>query len=463
MPQPHQSPLHGIDESHSELRQCSDGGDVDGTEDADGGGGGNGPEDTDGGTDDNTNSKPADPGQSLAGKRQLSPNSSSSDEGLKDAESNLLRRKPNPPRRKRSKHALPTSKCGCTEVCRDVVKTLAQDRKFMGIDLGLTALKAAYRATGKSFEGFCFVHLRLLLSTAAGMRNSYDGADFDSMRSRLTTYLQYRNNISGLRKKKYDWFCAELQNNAIRFQLGGAKYAPKFTPSIDIDPRSLFGRFATHDAWDEFCRNGSVNISGIFSYLLENDQYSQWINLEFAMYEHHSHSKGNSGKRLGWLRNMWYSLIQQIVRQDPVYYALVVASRPDRNWRLISYPYYTKYTFDGENTGFCYLDLNIKDFVESGKGANIVQGGLSLTEETGRNCTTLVLGFHKRAHEWYADLLARGEGDVTGETADCKNLYSPADKQKYGELIPIPCRRGDVRITLPEIIHGTTPRADGMR
>ena len=160
---------------------------------------------------------------------------------------------------------------------------------------------------------------------------------------------------------------------------------------------------------------------------------------------------------------MWYSLIQQIVRQDPVYYALVVASRPNINWHLISYPYYMKYTFDGENTGFSHLDLNIKDFVELGKGENIVQGGLSLTEETGRNCTTLVLGFHMRAHEWYADLLARGEGDVTGETADCKNLYSPADKQKYGELVPIPCRRGDVRITLPEIIHGTTPRADGMR
>ena len=76
---------------------------------------------------------------------------------------------------------------------------------------------------------------------------------------------------------------------------------------------------------------------------------------------------------------------------------------------------------------------------------------------------TLVLGIHKRAREWYANLLARGEGDVTGGTTDCKNLCSPADRRKYGELVPIPCRRGDVRITLPEIIHGTTPRADGMR
>ena len=110
------------------------------------------------------------------------------------------------------------------------------------------------------------------------------------------------------------------------------------------------------------------------------------------MYEHHFHSKGNNGKRLGWLRNMWYSLIQQIVRQDPVYYALVVSLRPDKNWRLISYLYYTKYTSDGENTGFTHLDL-IKDFMESGKGANIVQRGLSLIDETSKIAPLLPPGF----------------------------------------------------------------------
>ena len=133
MPQSQQSPLKSTDESHTEPSQRSGGGDADGAEDADGGGGGNGPEDTDGGTDDNTNSKPADPGQGLAGKRQLSIRSPSSDEGLTDAESNLLRRK-------KAKHTLSTSNYGCVKVCGDAVKMLAQDRKFMGIDSGLTEL-----------------------------------------------------------------------------------------------------------------------------------------------------------------------------------------------------------------------------------------------------------------------------------------------------------------------------------
>ena len=188
-------------------------------EDADGRYDGNDVEDADDHTDDNTDSagepnpKSADPRQGLAGtsKRQLfePPSSFSSDEGFTDIE-------PNSPQHKRAKYALPTSVCGCAKVCKDIVKTLAQDRKFMGIDLGLEVLNAAYKATGKSFEGFCFAHLRLLVSTATGMRNSYYGSDFDHIRSCLTTYLKHSNNIPMLRKKRYDWFCTELQNNSIR-------------------------------------------------------------------------------------------------------------------------------------------------------------------------------------------------------------------------------------------------------
>ena len=141
----------------------------------------------------------------------------------------------------------------------------------------------------------------------------------------------------------------------------------------------------------------------------------------------------------------------------------MAAARPDKNWRLISYPYYTKHTTDREKTGFSHLDLNIQHFVEKEKGANLVQGGVSLMDETPGNCTTLVPGFHKQARQWYADLQARKEGNVTGFTTNCKSLYSPADKAKYSDLVPVPCKKGDIRITLPEIIHGMTPRADAER
>jgi len=36
---------------------------------------------------------------------------------------------------------------------------------------------------------------------------------------------------------------------------------------------------------------------------------------------------------------------------DPVVYAMIVAGRPDHNWRIVSYPYVTKAAVEGDKTG----------------------------------------------------------------------------------------------------------------
>src|SRR5688572_13699660 len=130
----------------------------------------------------------------------------------------------------------------------------------MDIEQGLHALKSTYRATNMTFISFCFIHFRLLMSTTTGMTNSYEGANFDSMMLCLTTYLLHRDKIPILRRKKYNWFHAELQNNLTRSQLGSMKYAPKPEPTIDIDSQMVYQRFASQEAWQEFLDNGSVNI-----------------------------------------------------------------------------------------------------------------------------------------------------------------------------------------------------------
>lgn len=66
------------------------------------------------------------------------------------------------------------------------------------------------------------------------------------------------------------------------------------------------------------------------------------------MYLHQRVPAGGSNH--GWLRNMYYSTGQQLVRMDPAYYYWYVVLRPDHCWRLTSYPYYTKYARKGDPT-----------------------------------------------------------------------------------------------------------------
>jgi len=77
------------------------------------------------------------------------------------------------------------------------------------------------------------------------------------------------------------------------------------------------------------------------------------------VYNWHYYPEGDGNSRWGWLRPMYYSLVQQLVRIDPVYYVLNVAAHPDLNWKLISVLYYTKNVQIGESTGFAHLDMDV--------------------------------------------------------------------------------------------------------
>ena len=88
---------------------------------------------------------------------------------------------------------------------------------------------------------------------------------------------------------------------------------------------------------------------------------------EFATYKHHERPSPDV-RRQDWVRLMYHSLTQQLLRQDPIWYALVVATQPDHQWRLISYPYITKNTRQGEKTGFLHLDIDVGAYLESGVG-----------------------------------------------------------------------------------------------
>lgn len=76
------------------------------------------------------------------------------------------------------------------------------------------------------------------------------------------------------------------------------------------------------------------------------------------------------------VRSAYYTQIEQIARQGPVYYALVAAT--SGNWWQISYPYYMKATLPGYGISFQHIDLNVKRYMECGRGARRVDFNSSL-------------------------------------------------------------------------------------
>jgi len=81
--------------------------------------------------------------------------------------------------------------------------------------------------------------------------------------------------------------------------------------------------FAGEDALEQWNRDGTVIVEDLFSYL--EGQALDWAHQEFDMYLFH-HKVNPGSVRMGWNRVMYFSLIQDLVRTDPVYWALTAAS-----------------------------------------------------------------------------------------------------------------------------------------
>lgn len=168
------------------------------------------------------------------------------------------------------------------------------------------------------------------------------------------------------------------------------------------DPRGIFAYNPAPDAisipvisdqlactiLDEYCKNGAelwdqegtLTVFGMFSWLeteVTVDGHhklgvKELIDDEWSMYLHHQH-RISDASNLGWLQNIMYSITQQIMRQDLGQWLLYVATCLNHHPILISYLYYAKYVFKKDSgTAFQHIDLNINQFLATGRGANAI-------------------------------------------------------------------------------------------
>ena len=79
-----------------------------------------------------------------------------------------------------------------------------------------------------------------------------------------------------------------------------------------FNEEQVFKQFAGEGSWQIWLEDGTINIPEVFSYLNEAD-LRQMIGTEFDMYRHYHHTPPGRS-RMGWLRNMYYSLVQQLAR-----------------------------------------------------------------------------------------------------------------------------------------------------
>ncbi|KAJ5413656.1 hypothetical protein N7509_000283 [Penicillium cosmopolitanum] len=370
------------------------------------------------------------------------------------------------------------AKCGCLLRPATLIRAL-KEKDFSKRKNGLVALRAIGRRLARSGDitvnTLCSKHAKALVEA---IQMTSASKNHQQLVNRVALSYRHIGNWDRFMKDHPRWFSFRQENDLGFHRFKPQHYAPLVsdfaaaTEWLSVD--TLIDRIYAGKAPDirpakDMHNDGSTILPGLFSWLGEDldgeHPEGLWplIHQEFRMYHYHL---SKSTTEIGWLRGMWYSNIQQLIRQDLSYYMSYVFFRPDHAWRLISYPYYTKSTQIGENTKFRHLDINIQDYLDTGRGGSILQGSVSFTQEDKRNCTTILKGMHKteRLADWWKNIQSRGpvpDGLISGIEP---HMWTRDDEEKYGiQWTQEVCGIGDVRLSLPFLPHGSTGPATAVR
>ena len=352
-------------------------------------------------------------------------------------------------------------KCGCAN--RPVVLAkLAAAKKLEFTDRSKIIQDIEFLTSGV-VNKVCWPNLRRCaamvgLKMQIGRRNT--------LVKRVDEFWKRRFQFGEIITENRDWFAKTVRGDSPNANLGTLRFQPTETPSIILDNKVMLERFMRSDAAQEWEEHGTTVVRGAMKWLFTDPEVTELINHEIHMYMHHTRMV-NRQNSLGWLRSAYFSQIQQIARQDPGYYALLAIT--SGNLWQISFPYYLKATLPGDGIAFQHIDLNVKRFVECGRGSSQIQTSLTLTQEDEEYCTFVVPSFHRKLRQWWTDVLIREDSEVINRAASDHNgnclttndLYWVEDKEKYGNFVPAVCGPADIRVTRPEIIHGSTSGTDG--
>ena len=212
--------------------------------------------------------------------------------------------------------------CGCQD--EEVVR-LAEGMK--GKDLGDKA-SSLEGLTDEVWGKMCYRHIQSIasrLELQTGILNQ------EGMAERLGTLRGNAGGTDEIRRdsRTRDWFRKAGRPAHVDDDLGPFRFRAKERREFSFDGDSIWRRFASVEAKGKFVEGGNVVISGVFDWIVKDAELMGMVNAEFEMYWFHLREQ-NGKANWGWCRNMWHSLGQQVMGQDPVFYALNVAARPDK-------------------------------------------------------------------------------------------------------------------------------------
>lgn len=236
------------------------------------------------------------------------------------------------------------------------------------------------------------------------------------------------------------------------------KYNPIDTLTMALEPVGVFEELVGAGVWEKFMEDGVVVIPNIIPYLQEPEIKDIWEE-ESKLYLHHEEIHGG-----GYVWSQLHSLIQQIIRQDPLVYLLHIAaiigskaalgmdldsdSLEEFCW-LISTP--TPLKYHPPNDLHSRLGFGLNPWhTEFHPSLLDPFSSVLLHDEDQKSALKVVKGFHMKLDTWKTQTT---NSDISRQLHLPKKMYSGIEEVKYGSFTSIKGKLGDLRLVKAGILQ----------
>ena len=231
------------------------------------------------------------------------------------------------------------------------------------------------------------------------------------------------------------------------------------TIHVKLEKKPIIDEFAGVGVWEKFLEEGVVVIPNVMAYILESDLKTIWEE-ECKLYLHHEEIHGG-----GSVWSQRHSLIQQLIRQDPVIYLLHVAfNGPDEdgedNYRFISAPLPLKYLPPHET--YSRLGFFLNPWYQQFQ-PNVIDlsSSVLLCDEDENSSLEVVKGFCTKLNSWKEEFTEIPSSMRAFQLSDIdEKMYSNTEEAKYGSFTRMIGKMGDLRlINAGMLVRESTPQS----
>ncbi len=159
---------------------------------------------------------------------------------------------------------------------------------------------------------------------------------------------------------------------------------------------------------------------------------------KFDMCLYHQHER-NDQLNKSWLKTMFYSLSQQIIKQDIEYWTLYACLCLNLNTQLVFYLYYVKYVLLNDSTFFYHIDMNVFKYLKDEYKSNIILEFVSLNDKNIYDYTEIMSEFHKHIENWWKKIEIQ-EKASNDHVHDLEKIYLKENIIEYEDFVSISCQ-----------------------